>query len=58
MVIPEKEKSYIHEKKFIFNYPYLNMDEDAFIDWAIQELVTLKKNIDKINNELHASSEE
>ena len=43
--------STIH-KKFILNYPYNNIENNEFINWAINRCITIKKNIEMIDKQL------
>ena len=42
------DSSTIH-KKFILNYPYNNIENNEFINWAINRCITIKKNIEMID---------
>lgn len=45
------DSSTIH-KKFILNYPYNNIENNEFINWAINRCITIKKNIEMIDKQL------
>ena len=40
-------------KKFILEYPYKNIDDETFINWAIKNCIIIKKNIDLLDKNMN-----
>lgn len=40
-------------KKFVLNYPYLNYNDELFINWVIDNCIIIKKNVDLVEKKMH-----